>query len=154
MYEAKTGSDTIFRMNCRPRVPSLPRGGEAAVRVLHEPGAPDLVAIARRIGSAGQIEAGRSFWRPGKRRSRLEHVTQDEAEAMARRLALDEGIFGGISSGAAAALALRVAAHEEHATIVFMVCDRGDRYVTADLYRRNQDKLRRAGLSAQAAPIL
>src|SRR5262249_28979266 len=65
------------------------------------------------------------------RLDRIEHVTQAEAEATARRLAREEGIFAGTSSGAAAAVALRIAAEVENATIVFMVCDRGDRYLSS-----------------------
>jgi cysteine synthase B len=69
---------------------------------------------------------------------RLEHVTQADAETMARRLALEEGIFGGTSSGAAASIALRIAAEVEHATIVFVVCDRGDRYLSTGVFRAGQ----------------
>jgi cysteine synthase B len=65
---------------------------------------------------------------------RIEPVTQGEAESTARRLARDEGIFGGISSGGACAIALRVAQSVENATIVFIVCDRGDRYASSGVY--------------------
>ncbi|MEP6608639.1 MAG: cysteine synthase CysM [Burkholderiaceae bacterium] len=65
---------------------------------------------------------------------RVESVSQAEAEAMARRLAADEGIFGGISSGGACVIALRVAAEVENATIVFVVCDRGDRYLSTGVF--------------------
>lgn len=65
---------------------------------------------------------------------RIESVTQAEAEAMARRLAAEEGIFGGISSGGACAIALRIAAEVENATIVFVVCDRGDRYLSTGVF--------------------
>jgi cysteine synthase B len=65
---------------------------------------------------------------------RLEYVSQAEAEAMARRLAAEEGIFGGISSGGALAIALRIAAEVERATIVFVVCDRGDRYLSTGVF--------------------
>jgi len=65
---------------------------------------------------------------------RLEYVTQAEAEQMARRLAAEEGIFGGISSGGAAVIALRVAAEVERAVIVFVVCDRGDRYLSTSVF--------------------
>src|SRR5690606_20586891 len=58
----------------------------------------------------------------------FELITQDEAENMARRLAAEEGIFGGISSAGALVAATRVAAQVNNATIVFIVCDRGDRY--------------------------
>jgi cysteine synthase B len=53
---------------------------------------------------------------------------------MARRLAREEGIFAGISSGGACAVALRVARAVESATIVFIVCDRGDRYLSTGVF--------------------
>lgn len=65
---------------------------------------------------------------------RIESVTQVEAETMARRLAVEEGIFCGISSGGACAIALRIAAEVENATIVFIVCDRGDRYLSTGVF--------------------
>lgn len=70
----------------------------------------------------------------GSRVDRIEYVTQAEAEAMARRLAVEEGISCGPSAGGAAAIALRVAAEVERATIVFIVCDRGDRYLSTGLF--------------------
>jgi cysteine synthase B len=65
---------------------------------------------------------------------RTENVSQADAEDIARRLAREEGIFGGISSGGACAVALRVAAQVRHATIVFIVCDRGDRYLSTGVF--------------------
>jgi S-sulfo-L-cysteine synthase (O-acetyl-L-serine-dependent) len=65
---------------------------------------------------------------------RLEYVSQSDAEEMARRLARDEGIFAGISSGGAVAVALRVAAELRGATIVAVVCDRGDRYLSTGVF--------------------
>jgi cysteine synthase B len=65
---------------------------------------------------------------------RLDQVTQAEAEAMARRLAAEEGIFCGISAAGACAIALRLAAEVENATIVFIVCDRGDRYLSTGVF--------------------
>jgi cysteine synthase B len=65
---------------------------------------------------------------------REEPVTQAEAETMARRMAAEEGIFGGISAGGALAIALRVAAEVREATIVFVVCDRGDRYLSTGVF--------------------
>lgn len=64
----------------------------------------------------------------------LEYVSQAEAEDMARRLASEEGIFAGISSGGACAVALRIGRSVEHATIVFIVCDRGDRYLSTGVF--------------------
>jgi cysteine synthase B len=63
-----------------------------------------------------------------------ENVSQADAEAMARRMAAEEGIFCGISSGGALAIALRVAETVENATIVFVVCDRGDRYLSTGVF--------------------
>jgi cysteine synthase B len=65
---------------------------------------------------------------------RIEYVGQGEAEAMTRRLATDEGIFAGISSGGGMAVALRLAAQVENATIVSIVCDRGDRYLSTGVF--------------------
>jgi cysteine synthase B len=65
---------------------------------------------------------------------RIEYVTQADAEAMARRLAAEEGMFCGVSSGGACAIALRIAAEVEDATIVFIACDRGDRYLSTGVF--------------------
>ncbi len=64
----------------------------------------------------------------------LEYISQQEAEDMARRLAAEEGIFCGISSAGALVAALRVAAGVRDATIVFIVCDRGDRYLSTGAF--------------------
>lgn len=61
-------------------------------------------------------------------------VTQEEAEVMTRRLAAEEGIFGGISSGGAVAAALRLSTEVENAVIVVIVCDRGDRYLSTGVF--------------------
>ncbi len=66
---------------------------------------------------------------------RIESVSQAASEAMARELAAVEGIFCGISSGGACEVALRVARQVENATIVFIVCDRGDRYLSTGVFR-------------------
>ena len=65
---------------------------------------------------------------------RVESVAQGEAEEITRRLAREEGIFAGISSGGALAVALRIAAEVENATIVTIVCDRGDRYLSTGVF--------------------
>ena len=65
---------------------------------------------------------------------RIEEVSQAEAEAMARRLATEEGIFGGVSAGGACVVALRIAREVVDATIVFIVCDRGDRYLSTGVF--------------------
>jgi len=61
-------------------------------------------------------------------------VSQADAEEMARRLAREEGVFGGISSAGACWVALRVAEQLRDATIVFVVCDRGDRYLSTGVF--------------------
>jgi S-sulfo-L-cysteine synthase (O-acetyl-L-serine-dependent) len=69
-----------------------------------------------------------------RRVDRVETVSQADAEDMARRLAREEGIFCGISSGGACAIALRISQAVENATIVFIVCDRGDRYLSTGVF--------------------
>ncbi len=64
----------------------------------------------------------------------LEYVSQAAAEKMARRMAVEEGIFCGISSAGACEVALRISASVENATIVFIVCDRGDRYLSTGVF--------------------
>ncbi|NYE26609.1 cysteine synthase CysM [Pigmentiphaga litoralis] len=70
----------------------------------------------------------------GSRVDRVEYVTQADAEQMARRLASEEGIFAGISAAGALVTALRVAEEVSNATIVFIVCDRGDRYLSTGVF--------------------
>ena len=65
---------------------------------------------------------------------RVENVAQADAEDMTRRLAREEGIFAGISSGGALAVALRTALRVEDAVIVSIVCDRGDRYLSTGVF--------------------
>jgi len=69
-----------------------------------------------------------------KRVDRIENVSQADAENTARRLAREEGIFCGISSGGACAVALRISREVRDATIVFVVCDRGDRYLSTGVF--------------------
>jgi len=69
-----------------------------------------------------------------KRVDRIESVSQAEAEEMTRRLAREEGIFAGISSGGAMHVALRVSKELKNAVIVSIVCDRGDRYLTTGVF--------------------
>ena len=61
-------------------------------------------------------------------------VSQAEAEETTRQLAREEGIFAGISSGGALAAALKISAATENATIVSLVCDRGDRYLSTGVF--------------------
>lgn len=65
---------------------------------------------------------------------RIESVSQAAAEDMTRRLAREEGIFAGISSGGAVEIALRVSARVRDATIVAIICDRGDRYLSTGVF--------------------
>ena len=65
---------------------------------------------------------------------RLEYVSQADAEDMARRLAREEGIFAGISSGGAVAVALRISRELKNAVIVTIICDRGDRYLSTGVF--------------------
>ncbi|MFB9242324.1 cysteine synthase CysM [Massilia antarctica] len=64
----------------------------------------------------------------------VENVSQAAAEQMARRLAAEEGIFCGISAAGACEIALRISQTVENATIVFIVCDRGDRYLSTGVF--------------------
>ncbi|NAY90989.1 cysteine synthase CysM [Muricauda sp. JGD-17] len=69
-----------------------------------------------------------------KKVDQVMEVSQEEAETMAKRLAKEEGIFAGVSSGGAATVALRLASTLNSGTIVSIVCDRGDRYLSSDLF--------------------
>lgn len=64
----------------------------------------------------------------------LVYVSQADAEEMARRLAREEGLFAGISAAGACWVALQIAQQVENATIVFVVCDRGDRYLSTGVF--------------------
>ena len=69
-----------------------------------------------------------------ERVDQIESVGQSAAEVMARRLAAEEGLFCGISAAGACEIAIRVAHTVENATIVFIVCDRGDRYLSTGVF--------------------
>ena len=62
------------------------------------------------------------------------NVGQSDAEDMCRRLAREEGIFAGISAAGACWVALQIAQQVENATIAFVVCDRGDRYLSTGVF--------------------
>jgi len=62
------------------------------------------------------------------------NVSQDNAEKMARRLAKEEGIFSGASTGGALHVALEIAANNPDAVIVSIACDRGDRYLSTGIF--------------------
>lgn len=70
----------------------------------------------------------------GSRVDRIEYVAQSVAEETTRRLASEEGIFAGISSGGAMSVALRLAHELNDAVIVSIVCDRGDRYLSTGVF--------------------
>lgn len=61
-------------------------------------------------------------------------ISQQDADETCRQLARQEGIFAGASSGGAAAAALRLAKELKKGVIVFIVCDRGDRYLSSNLF--------------------
>ena len=65
---------------------------------------------------------------------RVMEVSDEEAKIMTRRLAEEEGIFAGMSSGGAAAAAVKLCESLDHGVVVSIVCDRGDRYLSSDLY--------------------
>ena len=69
-----------------------------------------------------------------ERVDRVMDISQSESEQMMRRLARDEGIFAGVSSGGAVAAAMRLSAEVEGATIVAIICDRGDRYLSTGVF--------------------
>jgi cysteine synthase B len=64
----------------------------------------------------------------------LFYVSQDDAEDMCRRLAREEGIFAGISAAGACWVAMQIAQQVQNATIAFIVCDRGDRYLSTGVF--------------------
>jgi S-sulfo-L-cysteine synthase (O-acetyl-L-serine-dependent) len=64
----------------------------------------------------------------------LVYVSQDDAEEMCRRMAREEGIFAGISAAGACWVAMQIAQQVENATIAFIVCDRGDRYLSTGVF--------------------
>ncbi|MCF3108280.1 cysteine synthase CysM [Niabella sp. CC-SYL272] len=69
-----------------------------------------------------------------QRVDRVMDITEQEAIGYTRRLAKEEGVFAGMSTGGAAAAAFRVASELEEGTIVFIACDRGDRYLSSSLF--------------------
>src|SRR5262249_5514106 len=69
-----------------------------------------------------------------KRVDRIESVSQAEAEDMTRRMAREEGIFAGISSGGRTDVAMRIDKGLKRAVVVSIVCDRGDRYLTTGVF--------------------
>jgi cysteine synthase B len=72
-----------------------------------------------------------------RRVDRIIDVSEEDATQMARKLAKTEGIFAGMSSGGACTAALKLASELESGVIVFIACDRGDRYLSSDLFANN-----------------
>lgn len=70
-----------------------------------------------------------------KKVDRILEVSEEEAKQMTRRLAKEEGLFAGMSSGGAAAAAVRLCEELEEGVVVSIICDRGDRYLSSDLFR-------------------
>ncbi|WP_353171316.1 cysteine synthase CysM [Paracandidimonas soli] len=104
---------------------------------------PDIVVVGAQPAEGSQIPGIRKWPEEYQPRiykpewvNQFETIEQSEAEQMARRLAAEEGIFGGISSAGALVAALRVSARAEQATIVFIVCDRGDRYLSTGVFNQ------------------
>jgi S-sulfo-L-cysteine synthase (O-acetyl-L-serine-dependent) len=102
---------------------------------------PEIQIIGAQPSEGSQIPGIRK-WAPeylpkiyqADRVDRIEYVSQGEAEEMACRMAAEEGIFCGISAAGALVIALRIAREVENATIVFIVCDRGDRYLSTGVF--------------------
>ncbi|MGA9270865.1 MAG: cysteine synthase CysM [Lutimonas sp.] len=65
---------------------------------------------------------------------RIEEVSEEQAQEMTRRLAREEGVFAGMSSGGSATVATRIANELDTGTVVCIICDRGDRYLSSDLF--------------------
>lgn len=103
---------------------------------------PDIQIVGVRPATQDDQIPGIRRWTPEYLPDIFEHarvdqevdVTQEESEDMMRRLAAEEGIFCGVSSGGAMAAALRLAETLENATIVSIVCDRGDRYISTGVF--------------------
>jgi len=72
-----------------------------------------------------------------RRVDRIIDISEEDATQMARKLAKTEGIFAGMSSGGACTAALKLASELESGVIVFIACDRGDRYLSSDLFANN-----------------
>jgi cysteine synthase B len=104
---------------------------------------PDIQIIGLQPQDGAQIPGIRR-WSEGYRPSifeaakvdRIIDISQDASESMMRRLAVEEGIFAGVSSGGSVSAALQISREVEGATIVAIICDRGDRYLSTGVYGR------------------
>ena len=102
---------------------------------------PDIQIIGLQPTDGSQIPGIRR-WSPEylpdiyqhERVDRVLDISQSESEQMMKRLAREEGIFAGVSSGGAIAAALKLSAEVEEATIVAIICDRGDRYLSTGVF--------------------
>jgi cysteine synthase B len=102
---------------------------------------PQVQIVGCQPADGSQI-AGIRKWQPEylpkicdwKQVDQIIEIRQDDAEAMTRRLAREEGIFAGVSSGGALWAALQISAKVRHAVIVFIACDRGDRYLSTGVF--------------------
>ena len=102
---------------------------------------PDIQTIGLQPTDGSQIPGIRR-WPPEylpdiyqhERVDRVMDISQRESEQMMKQLARDEGIFAGVSSGGAIAAALKLSAEVEGATIVAIICDRGDRYLSTGVF--------------------
>ena len=102
---------------------------------------PDIQIIGQQPTNGSQIPGIRR-WPPEylpdiyqhERVDRVLDISQSESEQMMKRLAREEGIFAGVSSGGAIAAALKLSAEVEEATIVAIICDRGDRYLSTGVF--------------------
>jgi cysteine synthase B len=102
---------------------------------------PDIQIIGAQPSDGSQIPGIRKWpqeylpkiFNPAKV-DRIIEVSEQEARAMTKRLALEEGVFAGMSSGGSVATALKIAEELESGVIVAIICDRGDRYLSSDLF--------------------
>jgi cysteine synthase B len=102
---------------------------------------PEVTVVGTHPTEGSRISGIRE-WSPGMtppiyepaRVDRIERVSEAEARTMAQRMAREEGILAGMSSGGVLTAALRVASELDEGVVVFVVCDRGDRYLSSDLY--------------------
>jgi cysteine synthase B len=102
---------------------------------------PDIQIIGAQPSDGSQIPGIRKWpqeylpkiFNPAKV-DRIVEVSEQEARAMTKRLALEEGVFAGMSSGGSVATALKIAEEIESGVIVAIICDRGDRYLSSDLF--------------------
>ncbi|MCL6271579.1 cysteine synthase CysM [Sansalvadorimonas sp. 2012CJ34-2] len=102
---------------------------------------PDIEIIGLQPADGAQIPGIRRWpeaYMPAifdsRRVDRVLDISQEEAETTVRRLAREEGIFCGVSSGGAVSAALRVSSKVSNATIVTIICDRGDRYLSTGVF--------------------